>query len=201
MKRLSLEDAITSGRFWAGVTILLLSVPYWFITISKVAESIICWGEISWESIIAMGIIGIPPTAFAIYFVVTAWYEPQKYTGDKQHSKIARFLLRLLMILGPLLTTLLMIAVNLLSMLAEPAAPFHVYNQTDQTLTVHINSIEVGEVTPGSVIRSQTVGQIYSEYVIEAKNAQGKLEYSQKIGRQEAFDTCWKVIIPPSISR
>ena len=87
------------------------------------------------------------------------------------------------------------------SLACEGAIPIRVVNQTDQTLTIIINKVKIGEVDPGMEIKNQNplVNTASGTYFIEAKNAQGDTIYSESFTfDQLSRDMRWKVVISPS---
>jgi len=72
-------------------------------------------------------------------------------------------------------------------------------NNTDQTLTITIKNDynqELGrkdDVKPGTEVETQAF--ISPEYVIKARNAEGKLIYSKTFSSRELKDIGWKVVI------
>lgn len=78
-------------------------------------------------------------------------------------------------------------------------ADLSIENQTNQVLTIILDEMIVGRVQPGAVINNDfDIG--FSEYLIEAKNAQGEIVFSQSYvfkDFQKIGDGTYKVVIPP----
>jgi len=82
----------------------------------------------------------------------------------------------------------------------DPAAPIRIENRTDQSLTIFINDIYVGDVAPGVEIKNKRV-TFYGEFLIEARDAQGETIHSEKFTYEELKRIDWKVVIPPLQSK
>ena len=92
----------------------------------------------------------------------------------------------------------------------EPRATFQIKNDTNQTLNVFVAAsaldridmsdprIPEGSVEPGKTLRFEDITKSFNTYLIEARDAQGNLVYSQEFKLQELEKTNWKVVIPES---
>lgn len=89
----------------------------------------------------------------------------------------------------------------LLTTACEPIAPITIQNKTDERLTVFINGDRIGDVMPSAEIKNKSVALIYVNYLVEAKNMQGKIVFSRKItyeqfeGRDPEWKSGWTVVI------
>jgi hypothetical protein len=92
-----------------------------------------------------------------------------------------------------LIICLINISVSLLA--CDPPAPIRVENQTNQTLTIFVNNIQIGDVKPSSELKIETLTDIYSTYSIDAKNAEAATVFSQKYTHDELVNMHWIVII------
>ncbi len=62
----------------------------------------------------------------------------------------------------------------------RPLRNLMIENQTDQVLTIILDEEVVGEVRPGGSIIKNNFDISFSEYEIEAKNAQGETVFSRR---------------------
>ncbi len=81
-----------------------------------------------------------------------------------------------------------------------PLRDLVIENQTNQVLTIILDDVLVGEVRPGDKITANDFPIGFSEYVIEAKDAQGEIVFSRSYvfeDFQKVDDGVYKVVIPP----
>ena len=77
----------------------------------------------------------------------------------------------------------------------EPIAPFKIRNNTDQAITLIVNGTEKGTINPHSEFKPRTIF-IAGWFIIEAKDSQGSVVYSQKFTYEELEWLDWKIVIP-----
>ncbi len=115
---------------------------------------------------------------------------------------------KILLVIGVvvILAVLLFLAVA-----CEPMATFKIENDTDQTLNVFVAAsaldrvdisdprIPAGPVEPGEILRFKGIPHTsFNTFLIEARDAQGNLVYSQEFKLQELEKANWKIMIPAS---
>ena len=101
---------------------------------------------------------------------------------------------KLLLLHITLLITMLLIAV----MACTPALPLEVENQTDQGLTIYVQSVEVFKVAPGETAKEYTAPMINRNYFIEGIDKSGEIIYSEIISWDKLRDNDWKIVITSS---
>ncbi len=89
----------------------------------------------------------------------------------------------------------------------EPIAPFQIKNNTDQTLGIYIAvtyqehigpqdaRVHEGDVKPGKEFKPAGLTQNFNTYLIEAKDTQGMIIYSQEFTWEELDWLGWKILI------
>ncbi len=87
----------------------------------------------------------------------------------------------------------------------SPLMDLIIENQTKRVLKIAVNDYPVGEVQPSAQITRKNVDMNMGEYVVEAKNAQGEVVFSEtytfnpndKHHLQKMGDRVYKAVIPP----
>ena len=87
----------------------------------------------------------------------------------------------------------------------SPLMTIIVENQTTQNLKLAVDDFPVGEVQPGAQISRNDVDMDMGEYLIEAKNSQGEVIFSEtynfnpdeKYHLQKVDSRTYKAVIPP----
>ena len=85
-----------------------------------------------------------------------------------------------------------------MSLSCEPIAPFKIYNQTDEVLTIYITGYKIGDVQPKEEIENDYLPMYQVEngqYHIEAINEQDDIVYSKIFTYEESRDMDWKITI------
>jgi hypothetical protein len=95
---------------------------------------------------------------------------------------------------------ILLIIIPFSSCVGERIAPIKVHNDTEETLTVFIDGVRIGEVASGEEIKNDMVW-ITTRFVIEARNSQGHTIYKEKITLDDMEKIDWKVIISPQMEK
>ena len=117
--------------------------------------------------------------------------------------------MKLIKIVTLLLVSLMLCVIFLIA--CEPMATFKIENDTDQTLNVFVAAsgldrvdisdprISAGPVEPGEILRFKGIPHTsFNTFLIEARDAQGNLVYSQEFKLQELEKANWKIMIPAS---
>jgi len=79
----------------------------------------------------------------------------------------------------------------------EPSLPLQIENHTNLSLTVYVQNVEAGNLTPGDIIKVKNISGTLSYILIEAKNVQGDIIFSKNFSTSELYDDGWKVVISP----
>ena len=101
--------------------------------------------------------------------------------------------------LGSILLLVLVLVASI-ACWGSPLVDLIIENRTDQVLTVILDDGLVGKVRPGDKITRKNLDISFHEYVIEAKNAQGEIVFSQSYvfeDFQKIDGGVYKVVIPP----
>jgi hypothetical protein len=90
----------------------------------------------------------------------------------------------------------------------EPMERFQIQNKTGQTLNIYISAsagddvypsderVFMGSVEPAKVLKTRSVLGSLRTYLIEARDPQGNLVYSQEFRAEELDKAHWEVVIP-----
>ena len=84
--------------------------------------------------------------------------------------------------------------------IGERIAPIKVHNDTEETLTIFIDGVRIGDVTSGEEIRNDIIW-ITARFVIEARNSRGQTVYKEEITYENMEKMNWKVIISPQTQK
>ena len=82
----------------------------------------------------------------------------------------------------------------------EYIAPIKVQNNTEETLSIFIDGVRIGDVAPGEEIKNKTIW-IEARWVIEAKNSHGQIIHKEEITYENMKKIDWKVIISPQTQK
>ena len=82
----------------------------------------------------------------------------------------------------------------------ERVAPIRVQNNTEETLSIFIDSVHIGDVAPGEDIKNKTIW-ITARFVIEARSSHGQTIYKEEITFENMKKIDWKVIISPQTEK
>jgi hypothetical protein len=98
-----------------------------------------------------------------------------------------------------LAVNLFLLYVTLFSISAcEYIAPIKVQNNTEETLSIFIDGVRIGDVAPGEEIKNKTIW-IEARWIIEAKNTHGQIIHKEEITYENMKKKDWKVIISPKM--
>jgi hypothetical protein len=106
------------------------------------------------------------------------------------------------MLLVECVLILAMLPLFTVACIGEPMAPLKVKNETNLTLSIYVNidwldeTYFVGDVAPGKEIENENPKILhFGRFPIEAKDAQGKVVYSDTYSVFQLEDAHWKVVI------
>jgi hypothetical protein len=92
----------------------------------------------------------------------------------------------------------LLIVLPLLAIACEPNITIWVENRTDEALIVYWNGHQIGEVAPGETAKMGPIASTGVHY-FEARNPEGELVHTRKLGRSQLLDLGRKIVILPSL--
>ena len=83
----------------------------------------------------------------------------------------------------------------------KPSMQLIIENQTKQELTIYYGEVKLGNVGSLETITGKNIDRLIGEYLIEAKNAQGVIVFSQiftwETMQEMEGGEIYKIIIPP----
>jgi hypothetical protein len=82
----------------------------------------------------------------------------------------------------------------------ERVAPIRVQNNTEETLSIFIDGVRIGDVASGQEIKNTSIW-ITARFVIEARNSHGQTIYKEEITYENMKKIDWKVMISPQIEK
>ena len=99
----------------------------------------------------------------------------------------------------------MLFAFMMLTLACESAAPIKVVNKTDRDLIIYVNyagidveseiGINIGEIKPGETAKNTLLAAVVLTYRVTAKDATGKIVYSEDIPEDYFKLNKWTVII------
>jgi hypothetical protein len=105
---------------------------------------------------------------------------------------------RIFLVVDLILISIMLVSVS--ACIGERIAPIMVQNNTEETLSIFIDGVCIGDVASGEEIRNDIIW-ITARFVIEARNSQGQIVYKEEITYENMKKIDWKVIISPQTEK